>query len=451
MSRKIYALVLAILLISFWSYGAGKNTMNNPIYLVIVSDDYANSPSLQLFQDFRELDFDVQIVVGTSIGSTKDDYRDYIRNLMPDFVLLVSKYGDFPVHIIPYPALVESYNYYVASSLEGHPTPDIPLGLFLVENEAELSNIVDKTISYENNFNDYPKEYYGHAGSIEALPPWPLEFNEEILTEMYTHYFAPESYNFTLATANDDTPNDVWTDIEMINNGIRFMVYHGHGNINKWSFGLGTGGLFQLTNTIYPIIFSFACLTGTFSGGVDKNSIDCLAQKITTSEHGAVAFFGAYNISGKGMNQILEGAINGVFNDAIEPRLGNVLIHAYANTMNSNTVDLYYPTVTDAERIRAAWQFHLFGDPALKIRDSAINNASDFADHNSFISISPNPTIGIIKIISDKEIFQWSIYSLNGEILLTDKYTSEIDLSYYPQGVYILSLNLGNETFTGKY
>lgn len=341
---------------------------NKGTYLIISSDNYYDSSSLNKFILFREQEFNVQVVKGTSIGATKDDYRNYIRNLMPDYVLLVGKYGDFPVHTVPYTKEVESYNYYVASSITGHPNQDIPLGLFFAENETELENIVNKTISFENNFISYPKSYYAHAGSIEALPPWPLEFNEEILTEMNTRYFAPESYTFTLATANDDTPNDAWTDIDQINNGIRYMIYHGHGNVNKWSFGLGAVGVPQLTNTIYPVIFSFSCLTGTFSGNVDMNTHDCFAQKITASEHGAVAFFGAYNEASKGMNLILEGTVNGLFNKNITPRLGDVLLQAYKNTNNCETVDLYYPTVLQVERQRAGWQFHLFGDPALKIR-----------------------------------------------------------------------------------
>jgi len=174
---------------------------------------------------------------------------------------------------VPYPAEVESYNYYVASSITGHPNSDIPLGLFFAENETELSNLINKTISYETNHSVYPKKNYGHAGSNEILPPWPIQFNEEILTEMHTHYFALEPYSFTLATANDSTPNDVWTDINMINSGIKYLIYHGLGNINKWSFGLGTGGLPQLTNTIYPVIFSFSCLTGTFSGTVGTTTL----------------------------------------------------------------------------------------------------------------------------------------------------------------------------------
>jgi len=368
-------------------YWQPNETKTKDIYLIIASDDYFNSNTLDTFITFREQDFTVQVIKGTNIGTTKDDYRNYIRSLMPNYVLLVGKYGDFPIHTVTYSVEVESYNYYVASSTTGHPNQDIPLGLFFAENITELENIINKTISYETNFVNYPKEYYGHAGSNEVLPPWPIEFNEEILTEMHTRYFAPKGYNFTLATANDSTPNDVWTDINMINSGIRYMIYHGHGNIMKWSFGLGTGGLTQLTNTIYPIVFSFACLTGTFSGSVDTSTYDCFAQKITTIEHGAVAFFGAYNIAGKGMNQILEGAINGLFNETITPRLGNVLLYAYANINNTNTVNLYYPTVNAVDREKAAWQFHLFGDPALKIRGDGASEQEISQDNYKIIVI----------------------------------------------------------------
>jgi hypothetical protein len=448
MKNRVYSLKKFLLIFFFLNmaiciFGQSDKKQSNNTYLIIASDDYINSPSLNSFIAFREQDFTVELVSGTSIGSTKDDYRNYIRNFMPEYILLVGKYGDFPVHTVPYPKEVETYNYYVASSTTGHPNQDIPLGLFLAENETELSNIINKTISFENNYNDYPKIYYGHAGSNDTLPPWPIQFNEEILTEMYTHYFAPESYTFTLATANDSTPNDAWTDINMINSGIRYMIYHGHGNIMKWSFGLGTGGLQNLNNTIYPIIFSFACLTGTFSGSVDGNTYDCFAQKITTLEHGAVAFLGAYNTAGKGMNQILEGAINGLFNDTITPRLGNVLLHAYANTNNTNTVNLYYPTVQAVERERAAWQFHLFGDPALKIR-SDVSSTHEISQDNPKIIAYPNPTNGIVSINSNTEILEFVIFSVNGVKLYDSNSISIIDLSNYPKGIYIISIKTKN-------
>ncbi len=431
--------VLFLLLIVNQVYGQTDDT-----YLIIASDDYYNSSVLNTFVAFREQEFTVQVVKVSDIGSTKDDYRNYIRDLMPDYVLLVGKYGDFPVHTLSYSAEVESYNYYVASSTTGHPNQDIPLGLFFVENNTELQNIINKTISFENNQSNYPKEYYGHAGSNTALSPWPVEFNEEILTEMQTRYFGQEGYNFSLASANDTNPNDSGTDLNMINSGIRYMIYHGHGNVVRWSYGLGIGGLSQLTNTIYPIIFSFACLTGTFSGSANRTTYNCLAQEITAVEHGAVAFFGAYSTAGKGMNQILEGAINGLFNDDITPRLGNVLIHAYANTNNTNTVNMYYPTVLETERERAAWQFHLFGDPALKIRDDGAST-QEISQDNFKISVYPNPTNGIVSINSNAEILEIDVFSLNGEKLFSSKNKTTIDLSCYPKGIYFLSLKFKNE------
>jgi hypothetical protein len=436
-------LILTVIFTGNHILGQSGETKNNPIYLIIASNDYINSPSLDTFIKFREQDFTVQLVQGTIIGTTKDEFRNYIRSLMPDYVLLVGKYGDFPVHTVPYPQEVESYNYYVASSTSGHPNQDIPLGLFFAENITELENIINKTINYENNFMNYPNEYFGHAGSIDALDPWPVQFNEEILTEMQTRYFGPESYNFTLANANDSSPNDAWTDINMINSGIRYMIYHGHGNINKWSFGLGTSGLPQLTNTVYPVIFSFSCLTGTFSGSVDESTYDCFAQKITTTEHGAVAYFGAYNVASKGMNQLLEGTVNGLFNDNITPRLGNVLLHAYANTNNTNTVNLYYPIVEAVERERAAWQFHLFGDPALKIRDEALS-IQDISQYDNRIIVYPNPTNGIFSIHSNAKILELAVFSVNGEELFYSNNTTEIDLSNFPKGIYFISLKIKN-------
>jgi hypothetical protein len=435
--------LLFLLLIINHSYGQPNETKTDNVYLIIASDDYFNSTILDTFVTFREQDFTVQVVKGSNIGTTKEDYRNYVRSMMPDYVLIVGKYGDFPIHTVPYPKEVESYNYYVASSTSGHPNQDIPLGLFFAENITELENIINKTINYENNFMNYPKKYFGHAGSIDALDPWPVQFNEEILTEMQTRYFGPESYNFTLANANDSSPNDAWTDINMINSGIRYMIYHGHGNINKWSFGLGTGGLPQLTNTVYPVIFSFSCLTGTFSGSVDASTYDCFAQKITTIEHGAVAYLGAYNVASKGMNQLLEGTVNGLFNDTITPRLGNVLLHAYANINNTNTVNLYYPIVEAVERERAAWQFHLFGDPALKIRDE-VTSIQDISQYDNRIIVYPNPTNGIFSIHSNAKILELAVFSVNGEELFYSNNTTEIDLSNYPKGIYFISLKIKN-------
>jgi hypothetical protein len=451
MKMKIHMILLAFFLFPTGIYSQDNN---NPLYLIIVSDDYANSTSLQIFENFREKNFNVQTVKGSDIGVTKNDFRNYIRNLMPDYVLLVGKYGDFPVHTINYSDTVESYNYYVASSLTGHPTPDIPMGLFFAEDETELANIINKTISYETNLASYPKKYYAHAGSVEALPPWPVvEFNEEILTEMNDRYFGSNGYEFTLATAYDDTPNDRWTDVDMINTGIHFMIYHGHGLIHKWKFGMGVPGLPQLNNTIYPVILSFSCLTGTFSGEIGEHINDCFAQKMVANEHGAVAFLGSYNISGRGMNLLLEGIVNGLFNDSITNRLGDALIHGFANTTNTNTVENYYPTVFLPERIRTAWQFHLFGDPALLIKRDSIASLGNLFQNNELVNIYPNPASDYLKIElhSKYKQFECTIYDLNGQMLFRKNNNTDINVSYLKSGYYIVKIILNKKIYIDKF
>ena len=340
------------------------------LYLILVAESFLQSPSLGTFVSFRDEAFDVRVVSASSIGTTADEFRAYTRAIAPSYLLLVGRYGDFPPYSIAYPEhTIETYNYYVASSVSGHPAPDIPLGLFLAESEADLGNIVDKTISTDTNISALPRVYYAHAGSQEALPPWPVEFNEELLTEMNDKYFAPDGYTFTLATALDDTPHDVWTDIGMINAGAGFVIYHGHGQINRWSFGLGVGGLPQLDNDVYPIVISAACLTGSFSGEVDGHTAPCFGTRIVASPHGAAAFVGAYGPSGRGQNPLLEGLCEAIHGSEIN-RLGDALIHGFNNTRLPDTVLTYYPYVTESERARSAWQFHLFGDPAIRIPET---------------------------------------------------------------------------------
>lgn len=453
---RIHFLLLIILLVTNHGFASNISTKRG-LYLIIVSDDYKQSSSLSEFKKFRETDFDVQIVNGSSIGTTKDEYRNYIRNLMPDYVLLVGKYGDFPTHTINYRSKVESYNYYVASSLSDYPNLDIPLGLFFAENEAELANIVSKIISYENNLSRYPKTYYAHAGSNEALAPWPVTFNEEILTEMSNAYYKPNGYHFSLSTANDSTANDTWTDINMINAGIHFMIYHGHGMIYKWKFGLGVGGLSQLTNSIYPIIFSFACLTGSFSGEIDGIKNDCFAQKMVGDKHGAVAFLGAYNVAGHGMNLLLEGVTSGLFTDSFKNRLGDVLIRGFSNTRNSNTVNQYYPTVTLAERTRTAWQFHLFGDPALKIRNQNDANSKEIVQDKDIPKIYPNPAKEQITISGLPENFSGNAKIYNGlgqNLSLVNGKDKEfnIPVKNFSKGVYIVKLkSVNGDISTGNF
>lgn len=323
------------------------------------------------------------------------------------------------------------------------------MGLFVVENEDELNNIVSKTISTETNISKLPKKYFAHAGSREPLWPWPVEFNEEILTEMNTKYFANAGYQFSMATANDDTPNDALSDVEMINKGIKYLIYHGHGMISKWSFGMGVIGLSYLNNTVYPIVLSFSCLVGTFSGQADDYSGECYATKMMASPNGASAFLGAYNTSGRGQNALLEGLCNGLFNRKFE-RLGDAIIFGFNNTSLPNTVMKYYPVLNEVERTRTAWQFHLFGDPALRIKETT--TSAENLNYNEKIQIYPNPSSGIVNISIPFKYNNDSVavYDSTGKKVHIGISMHQLDFTNLPNGIYLISVKNGGVLFNEK-
>jgi hypothetical protein len=423
-------------------------------YLIFTTEKYKESIELQRFINYRSNDFDVEVAVNSEIGNVWNLYKVYILNSNPDFVLLIGNYNDFPSKTIPYSKPVESFNFWVSEQTDSLFHMQIPIGLFLVVNEMELDNIISKTIRFEQYLEEIPKKLYTHSGGTpdEPVEPWPLEFNDEILNEMYDSFFKENGYLHKNVTSLDDTPNDAQSDIQAFNNGVKYILYHGHGNIAKWSYGMGVEGIQFLTNTeIFPVVFSAACNTGTFTEKIDTLEAPCFATNLISSENGAVAFIGAYNISTKGQNPILYGFSKYVNDKNIE-RLGDAIVNAFNNTELPKTVNKYYPNVMAYEYNRARLQFHLFGDPALKI-NSTVSNLNNFLADENF-NITPNPAYDYIEI-SFKQSFKDSkaeIFDIYGNTILAvdiKPHLSEkrIDLSKFSSGTYILKYGKNTEKF----
>jgi hypothetical protein len=422
-------------------------------YLIITTEDYFQSEDLQEFINFRSIDFEVDIVLNSNIGNSSEDFKNYLNKDKPDYVLLVGDYSDFPAKTIPYSKPVESYNYWVAEQVDSLFRINIPLGLFLVNNEDELSNIINKTIRFEQNIKQIPNKLYTHSGSIMPLKPWPIEFNDELLYEMYDSFFKNNNYLYQHESSLDETPNDAVKDIEVINNGVKYIIYHGHGNIQKWSFGMGVDGIKYLSNQeFFPIIFSASCLTGTFTGRIDTLEADCFATNMLASELGAVAFIGAYNVSTKGQNPILYGFCKYVNSNSYK-RLGDVLLTAFNSIDMPETVKKYYPHIQSYEYNRARLQFHLFGDPALLINSQSTDIIEKEVAFRNLIT--PNPVSDHIEVnLEGFKISELKIYNTLGELVISDDqnlfgigHILRIDVSHLPSGLYLIQAGSYSEVF----
>ncbi len=432
-------------------------------YLIITNEKYNKSEVLQNFVEYRSNDFDVVVALNSDIGLQVDQYMNFILQQNPKYILLVGNYKDFPSNTIPYSKPVESYNYLVAEQIDSLFQIKIPIGLFFVENEVELENIISKTIKFEHNLGEMPNKLYTHSGSIEPLEPWPLQFNDELLNEMNESFFKNIGYIHQHETSLDNTPNDALRDAEAINKGVKYIIYHGHGNIQKWSFGMGVQGINFLTNDEYfPIIFSSCCLTGTFTGKIDTMEAECFATNMLSSKNGAVAFIGAFNESTKGQNALLYGFSKNV-NEIKNERLGDALLAAFNNIELPETVMKYYPHIMAFELNRARLQFHLFGDPAL-----LINKKSTSVDEQSELNegrISPNLASEYIEInygsigacsndngaspiASDIKIYNtFGERVINYELQITNYDKSRIDISHLPVGLYFIQIGNYTEKF----
>ena len=56
------------------------------------------------------------------------------------------------------------------------------------------------------------------------------------------------------------------------------------------------------------------------------------------------------------------------------------------------------------------------------------------------LSVHPNPTTGIIKIISNKTIDKVFIYDYVGDLIKELKYEKEVNISEFASGVYFLGI-----------
>jgi len=239
-NRKNYGGEMKILLLScllvfnFFALNAKDK------YLIITNEKYNQSKALQNFVEYRSYDFDVVVALNSEIGKQVDQYMNFIIQQNPKYILLVGNYQDFPSKTISYSKPVESYNYLVAEQIDSLFQIKIPIGLFFVNNEQELENIIYKTIKFEQNLIEMPNKLYTHSGSIEPLEPWPLTFNDEILNEMYNSFFKPNGYLHRHETSLDDTPNDALKDAEAINNGVKYILYHGSRKYSKMVFRNGS-------------------------------------------------------------------------------------------------------------------------------------------------------------------------------------------------------------------
>lgn len=286
--------------------------------------------------------------------------------------------------------------------------PDLCIGRFPARNRAELKCIVDKTCSYiRTPQRGYWKDNILLLGGGESDFS---EFNNQASSEVIGPTMnivrmdaEPSSRYYKDASVAPGMIADI------INSGVFFVNFNGHGGGNIWSDNnfFGYKDLSRLLNSSgnkggrLPIVFSFTCLTGFFES-VSYRSLG--EEFLRNSPNGAIAFYGASAYTSKSGNIImnklmLENAVNRSFKT-----IGELIRHCEMNLLSSH----------DAQYLSLVRQYNLLGDPALPLLypDTSLKltlNKKMFDGTDSIVISGQSATIkkGNVRVLVNSEGQEW--------------------------------------------
>ena len=288
--------------------------------------------------------------------------------------------------------------------LEGGPNDpyaDVGFGRWSVTNVTELNNIIDKTIEMENKFRASsinPKRATLIADYDMSFPAILFPFIDDIVK--VHNALINDGYSNTVVS---QWPNGATYEItNSLNNGSYLACYSGHGSEHRWSGPVfDTANVSNLTNSIYPITFSFACHTGNFihlkntHEAIRNHSINnpCLGEKFIRVEHGACAFWGATRTVDLFTDKDL---IEYVFTNQFHQHnnLSKITNMGIKNLLDGNNL-----LVTPSNRLVSTAAYNLLGDPSLQIRFKECPTDLKFyggeTDNSETLQYPISPTVSI--------------------------------------------------------
>jgi len=286
------------------------------------------------------------LLVGDATYDYRDDEGTGFTNYLPTYLVYNAGFGE-----------TASDSWFVCFDSEEDVYPEMLIGRFPAKTGAEVTNMVNKTISYEAIDIDEPwtkKVLFvsDNTGTFEAI-------SDNLANSLSAAYTPVKLY-----LSSYSNPLNCRQDIIIkINQGALMVNYTGHGGVQIWADEqiFRNEDISSLTNqNKYPFIVTLNCVNGYFT---TPRYFECLAEELMRPENkGAVAVFAPSGISLPTHQAILaEGLYDSLFKQK-ERILGSAI--ARAKLYLFQEAGSFVPDVLET--------FNLFGDPALVLRKEAV-------------------------------------------------------------------------------
>jgi len=321
-------------------------------YLIISDPSFMSNAKLTEFVNLRTSQgFDVTLVDTNTTGTSTSSIKNYIQNAYntwsPEYVLLV---GD--TNTIPRWTGSGSYspatdlNYACVDGLDY--IPDVSRGRFPVRTSTELTNLCSKIISMASNqvkkavFMASEDRYTVSEGTHNNVISYYLQPDGWTSDKLYCH-----TYNASTSQVRSS-----------FNGGRSVGCFSGHGSETYWADGptFYQSDVRGLTNTIYPMVLSFSCLTGSY------HITEAFCETWVRDDHGATSFFGASESSYWDEDDVLEKRIFRGWFDYSHDRVGTMLDYGQ--------YELYLWMGTGSFSRMYYEMYNLMGEPSMKVLDS---------------------------------------------------------------------------------
>ncbi len=267
--------------------------------LVISAPELADDPLLaEMLARKSRRGLHVTHVSTDEIGGTATQIQAYIQNaywtwaVPPTFVLLIGDTPEVPTwigHGDDHPATDLYYGVTWGEPYEIF-LPDISVGRLSVHTLPQLHNLLAKMLSYEEvgwTGNDTWERYAVFLAGEDHYGDNEGQWNAVIDAFLQPHGYSTDKLYCHTYDATSQQVRDA------LNEGRSICGYSGHGNETIWGDGpwFTCYDVHHLTNTVYPVIQSYSCLTGRYTYP------ECIGEAWIRAEHGGVAFYGATQVS----------------------------------------------------------------------------------------------------------------------------------------------------------
>ncbi len=332
-------------------------------FLVITTPAFANDLPLRDFLTTKwERGFRSSVITTSDTGPTRDQIKAYLQNaydtwpVPPTFVLFVGDSPDIP-HWVGIGADNPPTDLNYAMLAGSDYLPDVQIGRISATNPTDLHNALAKITNFEQVGWTGNDDWEKHATFMASTDNYTVSEG--------THNFVISTYLQPLGYASDKlyvhtygaTTQQVR---DAFNAGRSQGTYSGHGAETYWADGpvFYQTDVRNLTNTVYPFVTSFSCLTGNFA-----YSAECFGETWIRATHGAMAFFGSSVTSYWTEDDILEKRIYQGFyddqnvNEVDRTWLGGMILYGKLK---------YYDYFGNISMTRRYFEmYNLLGDPSV--------------------------------------------------------------------------------------